>query len=457
MGLIAIELNDAAIAAVDDSGLLFVEPGYAVVASGGPRFGAEALPALRLNPRAASTRYWREFGEQPLAPPLAGFPTPADLVHAHLASLWQRCGTGFEGVLFAVPACWSTDQLGLLLGIAADLHIPVVGLVDAAIAATRSEYPRRQLFHLEASLHGIALSHIDQAGHATLAGREQLDFLGIESLERVAAELIARRFVECSRFDPLQGARTEQQLFERLPEWLARIGRQPETRLEFAAAAGRFEATVAAAALFSRMGEVFEPLLRRLRALGGATGPLTLQVHSRLAEFPGALESLLRLTGAAVHVLEPGAAARGALRRAAAVRTDAGGLRLVTALAWDAPAIETEPVSPGSVAAARRPTHVLAGHRAYRLGAAPFHIGAGLGEGEYGIALDPGVQGVSRRHCTLQSENGRLLAFDHSRFGTLLNGHRIDGAAVLETGDVLAVGSPAVEFRLLDEVDERGP
>jgi hypothetical protein len=41
---------------------------------------------------------------------------------------------------------------------------------------------------------------------------------------------------------------------------------------------------------------------------------------------------------------------------------------------------------------------------------------------------------------------------DHSRFGTRLNGHRVDGSAILQSGDVVSLGNPGSEFLLITEV-----
>ena len=49
-----------------------------------------------------------------------------------------------------VPGYWSTEQLGLLLGIAGELRIPVAGLLDSAVGATRSHYQGREFFHPKA-------------------------------------------------------------------------------------------------------------------------------------------------------------------------------------------------------------------------------------------------------------------------------------------------------------------
>jgi hypothetical protein len=281
--------------------------------------------------------------------------------------------------------------------------------------------------------------------------------LGIEPLLRLCMEVLARRFVECSRFDPLHDSMAEQALFDRLPDWLARLASDAEVALELTTRSGTFGATIQGAEFRLRVARACEPLLQKLRARVAERGPHTLQVHSRLADIPGVLEALLRLPDTAVHVLAPGAAAAGLARRAPAVPGPGPGPVLLTELPWDGQpgdlpaAVSTPPSGPETL-----PTHLLVGHRAFRLGSDPFRIGAELAPGEAGVALDPGLRGLSRQHCTLRRENGSLLVVDHSRFGTWLNGHRIEGAVLVQAGDVLSMGSPPVELRLLAEVGGDG-
>ena len=59
------------------------------------------------------------------------------------------------------------------------------------------------------------------------------------------------------------------------------------------------------------------------------------------------------------------------------------------------------------------------------------------------------MPGVSRRHCSLTRQNGQCVVEDFSRYGTFLNGHRIDGSAVLAIGDQVRIGTPGFELRLI--------
>ena len=56
---------------------------------------------------------------------------------------------------------------------------------------------------------------------------------------------------------------------------------------------------------------------------------------------------------------------------------------------------------------------------------------------------------MQRRHCCFERRNGQCIVEDYSRYGTFLNGHKIDGSAVLQVSDLVRVGSPGYEFRLI--------
>jgi hypothetical protein len=456
---IAIELNDALLAVADASGVLHTEPGYAVVDAGGAHFGFDALPSVRRQAHLASSRHWRDFSSRSLPRPLGGFISTADLVAAQLRRLWARHGAGRSGALYALPPGWTGEQRGELLALSAALGVPVLAVADAAVAASRHEQPGRELLHLDAGLHSLTLSRIRQSGQAALGespgDRESFPTLGIEPLLRLSVETLARRFVECSRFDPLHDSATEQALFDQLPGWLARLARDAEVRVELAARSGTFGAVIQSADFRARVARACEPLLQKLRARIAERGPHVLQVHARLADLPGVVEALLRLPDTVVHVQAPGAAAAGLASRAAGLLQPGCAPAEITELPWDEGVADAPAVVTGTAASAADtlPTHLLAGHRAYRLGDGPFRIGSELGPGEAGIALDPGLRGLSRQHCTLRRESGALFVFDHSRFGTWLNGHRIEGAALVQPGDVLTLGSPPFELRLLAEAD----
>ncbi len=448
MGSVAIDLDDAGLVIARDDGVEDAGPGYAASLDGVLGFGAAAAAAATLQPRLVQRRYWLDLADRPLPAPLGDCRTSADLAQRHLQALWAR-SAGADSAVLAVMPGWSTAQLALLLGIARDAGVPVTALVDAAVAASRRPWPGRTLWHLHVGLHTAAVTRIGQEHGATLGERIGIERLGVELLARGCAEFLARRFVACSRFDPLHDARAEQQLRTAMPQWLAAAARTERVELALEHGGHRFEATLDAGELRAHVARLIEPLTQRLRTLLSPREPAVLQVQARLAEYPGLIDALLRLPACTVVLLEPAAAARGALRTTGAALA-ADGVRLTTALPWDQPADDSLPAPVG--AASLVPTHVTFEGRAWRLSAQPFVIGTDIGGTTHGLQIGPGTQAVSRRHCTIQLEDGRVMVHDQSRYGTRLNGHPVAGSAVLQAGDVLAIGEPARELTLLAEV-----
>jgi hypothetical protein len=457
MGTATLELNDAALAVVVDGELVATERGYAAVRDGKVAYGADALRLARLSPRTVNRRFWATLDEQPLAQPLGRCRTAADLVQGQLANLWSMVPPGVDRVAFAVPPGWTVAQLGLLLGIARDVGIPVSALVDSAVAASRRPYQDCALWHLEILLSDAWLTQVVAQGETAAVGsRERVAGFGLETLERASAEFLARRFVECARFDPLHQAVTEQSLYEHLPDWLMRLARQDEIDIELQHQGNVFRATVSAVALRDVILGICEPLIRRLRTLLAPRDPAVLQIPHVIAGFSGFVEGMQRMPNCMVVLLEPVAAARGAMRLTGTVPAGRA-VHLITSLPWDQPAVVPGTLPrPPATDLAQIPTHVLFEGKAWRLGDHAVQVGTELPDNHYGIRLDSRSQGVSRRHCTLQIEDGRALVHDQSRYGTLLNGHRIEGSAVLQAGDVLSIGQPPRELRLIVEV-ARGP
>jgi hypothetical protein len=56
----------------------------------------------------------------------------------------------------------------------------------------------------------------------------------------------------------------------------------------------------------------------------------------------------------------------------------------------------------------------------------------------------------------LTRKNGQCVLEDYSRYGTFLNGHRIEGSAVMHVGDSLRIGSPGYEFQLITTDEQNG-
>ena len=94
-------------------------------------------------------------------------------------------------------------------------------------------------------------------------------------------------------------------------------------------------------------------------------------------------------------------------------------------------------------------------NRAYEINDQALNLGSQQVNGERWVDLQQDMPGVSRRHCSLGLENGQCVLRDFSRYGTFLNGHQMDGSAVLQIGDQVRLGTPGFELRLIATATEQ--
>jgi FHA domain len=441
MATIGIEIVDAALVAVRDGARVASSPGVALLAPGGIEVGEPAVAAARRQPVLAADRFWSDLSLDSLArtdPPVSH----ADLAHAHLASLWDAIGSVDDTAVFAVPGSMKLHQLGLLLGIAQRAGIPVAGTIDAAVAACAGLRARATVLHLDVQLHQAVLTELE--GAATLRRRrvEVAPRAGLKPMFTAWAQLVAEAMVRRTRYDPLHQAASEQQLYERLPGWLAALGDRDSLDVAIDTDAGSFAATLRREQ-FTLAAEAWYAQLTELVLGRRPDQAATLALSSRAAMLPALGERLAAPGGLELVILPETAAAE-----ACAARAEEIGPADPPSLAV---ALGRSHAAPGGARARRATapaTHLMMAGRAHSIGAEPLVVGLGAGDGRR-IALDGPGEGISRRHCSLLARGGRAIVVDHSRYGTYLNGERVDGEAELGAGDRLRVGNPGVVLELI--------
>ncbi len=453
MSRLALFPNDAGITLLSDAGTLYRQPGFALLDGDELRTGDEAYAHARIDPRRVQHRYWSELSLTPFIDRQFAHLSAADLVSRHLEQIWtQHRGSD---VIVAVPGGWSNEQVGLLLGIAQELQIPIVALVHASAAATRREYRNAAPVHIDMGLHATTLARMGQSGQAQVEQTEVLDDCGIHSLYDTWLKFVAEAFVQQSRFDPLHTAETEQALLVQLGASVGGAAERDTLSFELTHGGLSHRAEVESLALVNAAASYYQQIASRLRALHRAGETPALQVTDRVARLPGLVEQLQARVGGQVFALESGATARGALARLADASAGAERLSLKRQLAWDQSPFEiTEDVS--SAVHAGTPTHLLFGSTAYALTDGALAIGSQPQDSARSIVLGQDMPGVSRLHCRLSVDDGRLVVDDSSRYGTFLNGHRISGSTVLQVGDTLRIGSPGYELQLITTDESHG-
>ena len=450
MHFAAIEVNDAGAIIATDGGLLRESPGYALFEQPGLRVGEQARRHARLQPRSLHDRFWEDLSSDPLPRPFLPTMSTADLAAAHLSHLCQFAGAQPRCVVLAAPASFSKDQLGLLLGIATRLSLPVGGLVDAATAAVDGSPPKRKLVHIEAQLHRIVitmLAHRD--GFLIRESAHSLEHVGLKTLLDVWLERIADKFVTETRFDPLLRAESEQRLYNRLPQWLHVLASQSRTEVELTARDGTaYRVILTREEVVNAVEELYRRMLTGVLECCGAT-PVTLHVSHRLAGLPGCVPVLANAGETDVVLLPHGAAVRGALRHAQFLANSGAANTYTISL----PALrQADPRAQGETQPS--PTHVVYRGCAYALGERPFWLGGELPPGSNGIRLENAVDAALRLAITAGPEGVRC---DTQNGNTLfVNERPVEGRVWLSVGDELRLGRSCelVQMIRLVERDE---
>jgi hypothetical protein len=443
MAVIGIEVVDAALLAVRDGARLAASKGVALVAPSGLVVGQPAAAAERLQPVLATDRFWSDLTQDSLVRAASPPVTHADLAHAHLSDLWRTVAGPDDEAVFAVPGSMRLHQAGLLLGIARRIGISVAGVVDSAVAACAGLTARASVLHLDVELHQAVLTALDGASVLRRRRIEISPRAGLKSMYSAWAQLVSEAMVRRTRFDPLHQAATEQQLYEQMPGWLATLAVQDSVDAAIETEGGTFSTTLRRAQFMLAAEAWYAQLAELVTAAHRMDEPATLALSARAALLPALAERFGALPGLDLQILPDAAPAAAAAARASEIGP--GDVpALVIALARGHP-VAGHVRGRGRAAAA---THVIQDGRAHAIDERPLVVGIGQGDGRR-IALFGSGEGISRAHCTLMRRDGHAFVRDHSRYGTFLNGERVEGEAELAAGDRLRVGSPGVVFDLV--------
>jgi hypothetical protein len=360
-----------------------------------------------------------------------------------------------KSVIFLVPGFFTNETLGLLLGIAQDCGVPARGVVDTAVAASPELVSGRSLLHMDIHLHATVLTELVAAGGVARGKVQVLEAVGLAGLEQNWMATTAEAFVRQTRFDPLHDAGTEQVLADGLSQWLSALVDQAETGIELQ----RGERTLTASVTRRQLIEVAAPLYERLARMVDTarltSGPVTLKLSHRLGRLPGLADRLREIDDVEVENLPEGQAVLGALERSGDILSPGENVRFTTMLPLHrAGALPVDDLPPPPIADTRpRPTHLLAGSVVYRISEQQITVGAAPPADQRPVVVSGGVEGVSRRHCSIFRRDEDIVVADHSRYGTFLNDRKVQGEAVLAVGDVIRVGSPGSSFVLVEARD----
>lgn len=463
--MLALELIDAALVVARRRGesmaVVAEAPGVALLEDDATVTGVDALQRLRIKPLLAHNNFWRGLSTQALTRPSRVASTTADVAFAQAETLLGAFKTENESVLLAVPAGYSLDQLGLLLGVINETGVRVAGLVDAAVAACSLEPAPARVLHLDLELHQALLTVLEYSGGEQPGlKRSRYEIAprhGVLGIQQTWVQFIAENFVRKTRFDPLHEAASEQRLVDLLPAWLNELSEAETITMSFQFGERELQLEMERAQLIEAAEPHYLELLRLVQSARVAGMPIELRLSQRVASLPGLVERLQTLRDCTIQTLPPAAAAWGALQYEKSIQRAPDSLALVYQL--PVPRAERDEEQTSEVEATPpqlRPTHVLFQGRAWSISEQPLTIGWAVEGRKRALTLPGGLPGISRAHCTLVRRNGAVLIEDHSTYGSFVNDEKVAGRTSLTVGDRLRLGSPGLTLEMIQLVNDDG-
>ena len=409
--------NDAEITLTRDGQTLYREPGVAFVDRREIAFGRAALARSRLHPRQTHNEFWQRLNADPVTPAGRGAANQADLVYLHLQAIRAAAKLPKRvPVVLAASAAATREQLAVLLGIAAEAGFDVLSIVDPAVAAASAQPLAGASCVVDVAQHRGVATRLEV--HADEVRRDAVDDVagaGLNALLEGWVDVVADRFVESTRFDPLRIAHTEQQVFDQVAAGVEEDA--AELLIEVRHDDVARQVRVPRSALAEKSAQRYGLLARALGA------PTTLALTHRARRLPG-LAAFLQTAGHEVAALPANALAKAAEAHAERlVSAQAGqGARLIAALPRQG--------ASAAPAAATAPTHLVCAGIALPLGA------------ETHARDHPACPGGAPLFRILLGERGATVA-PAPDAPVALNGARIDFAQPVAAGDRVTSGELA--------------
>jgi len=458
--MLALELNDARLTLAlptnaEEARIVVTAPGVACVNDTGVLTGVPAARQAKLQPQRSYQRYWQDLSADPLGRAHRPELSSADFAFEQLRALLSEANDPDRRLIIAVPAGYTREQLGLLLGVAAEAGVSETGLVDAALAACALAPVPVHVMHLELYRYRAVVTAVERDGRGARRARFELDGAwGLQQIEQRCIEIVATNFVKQTRFDPLYRAQTEQLLADGVGSWLHALQTDEAVPISLAVGAEKSQSEFTREQWLMGAEPCFVALLQLVQRARPAGQQIELRVGRCAQSLPGLIARLQALNSCVVTLLPEGAAARGALRHHEAILRGAHPALVCQLPLEQLASAGQAPESPHSTRAEKAATHVVCDGRAWALRSEPLTVGTQVPEDLHSLPLPAGLPGVSRVHCRLLLRDGMAYIEDLSSYGSFVNEQRVHGQAQLQRGDRVRLGAPGIVLEIIQLVDE---
>jgi len=468
MSLIGLELNDSGILAaagnppelIDLDGQVQESPGFALPQKKGLLVGKTAQSKAHHFPRQILNHFWDQLNKEPLEKTGRHFPiSHAEIVFRHLSLIWQQLKPRGDELVMAVPSFYDREHLGLILGIAQELGMPIKGFVPLSLAAASHMHPEKMLLHLDIHLHRMEVIYLEQGEHLSIRDSATTFERGLQRLYRKLADMIAQEFVRTTRFDPFHQAASEQELYNRLPEILPHFKHNSSLVFELTGGSTPYSIALKREGIIREAESVYNELLRLIKRMQNKRGKgrtsLALQLSNRLARLPGCKEMLATIKDAQIIELNRGAAAKGLTQiwNLLTAQKNNGGISFFSSRPWQRQQQTGDRGASAEMTAPTRPTHLLYRSIAYPITEKPLTIGSKDESHSNYITISGATGEVYPNHCSVELQGGQPILKNVSDRDTFVDEKRVDGSTTLKLGQIIRVGSPGEHLQLIVCID----
>lgn len=292
-------------------------------------FGREAENEWFVHPRKVCHNFWGRLSREMSVVVVNGKPQSlSQLAYYYLRDFLDRIANGatMEKAVLAVPGAYLKDsatedeRVGLLLGMANELKLPLVGIVDMACAALcdpRLDYVDSSLpvLVVDVHLHGAEVTLVrDQDGRPHRTDFAYLPQSGYAELLRHVTTSMGNRFLRHTTFDILEDGRIEQVFYRQCKDFL--ISRAPEHHFQINTANRNYELMVTRDQLASDTNAFVQALAVGAQGVigksGGRVEPCVVALSERASLLPGLAARFRAMGMTRILRLPSGAAAAGA-------------------------------------------------------------------------------------------------------------------------------------------------
>jgi hypothetical protein len=313
---------------VADANGIMEWPGFAYYDGQKYVFGRAAEDQWFVHPRRVAHTLWARLAHEPSSiGPIGKAAAFSELAYHFFRDFMQRVNatSPADKIVLAVPGAYLKDpateeeKIGLLLGMAGELKLPLAGIVDMACAALcdlrgHGFNPALPVVVVDLHLEGADLTIVSTEEHLERRDFIHLPQSGYAQLMKHLTATMGNRFLRHTAFDILEDGRIEQTFFRQTKDFL--VAGTPEYRFQINTSTRTYEMLAKREQLATDASAFVTTLVQGLQNFlhnsPHTCEPCTVALTARTANLPG-LEAKLRAAGFhRILRLAPGAAACGA-------------------------------------------------------------------------------------------------------------------------------------------------